>query len=63
MKKAQMTHQLTFDFDIAPFEHSDQPTRLLATLPFPPATTPEPAPFYGSFLPRRMLDKNGHYRR
>ena len=59
----QMTQQLTFDFDTAPVEHPDRPIRLLATLPFPPAPTPEPEPFYGIILPPRMLDKNGHYRR
>lgn len=53
----QMTVQLSFDFDTP--QH-DRSTRLLDTLPFPPAPTPEPAPepapFYGLFLPKRLRD-------
>ncbi|WP_274643777.1 hypothetical protein [Pseudomonas serbica] len=48
-----MTEQLCFDFDTP--QH-DRSTRLLDTLPFPPAPTPEPAPFYGLFLPKRLRD-------
>jgi hypothetical protein len=50
----QMTDQLSFEFDTP---HDDRVTRHLGTLPFPPAPTPEPEPFYGLFLPKRLRDE------